>query len=76
MTTNNIKVGDIIEVDKRGRRFYAKVRAVGVDVAPGAALEFQAISHGVSYRTCTSREVVGHYRASKATRVNKGLVAA
>lgn len=66
MTLGNIKAGDIVHVDKKGRRFYAKVTDTKMPV--GAALIKQARFIQImpccneSYRTATAREIVGHYR--------------
>ena len=68
MTLSTIRPGDIIEVDKKGRKFHALVSHVD-----SGAVDFRPLGAGISYRSATAREVVGHWRASKSTRVAKGL---
>jgi hypothetical protein len=48
--------GDIVEVDRNGRRFYALVTAP----APGG-LTLAPTDRRVNYHSCRSREVVGHW---------------
>lgn len=60
MSISNVKTGDIIEVEKKGRKFYAMVTGL----AP-RMVSFDPIEKNVSYRNCTSNEVVGHWRRSK-----------
>lgn len=65
MPLKGIHVGDIIEVDKKGRRFHAMVRDRSSD---GKGLTFMPLCPNVSYRTCTAHEVVEHWRRRR-TRV-------
>jgi hypothetical protein len=51
-----IQTGDIVEVDRDGRRFYAIVTAP----APGG-LAVQPTDRRINYYTCRSREVIGHW---------------
>jgi hypothetical protein len=51
-----IQTGDIVEVDRGGRRFHAVVTAP----APGG-LALSPLDRRVSYYSCRSREVVGHW---------------
>lgn len=63
MILANVKAGDIVEVDKKGRRFYALVEGKGareLDVTPLCA--------GSTYRHAKALEVVGHWRRSRAGR--------
>jgi hypothetical protein len=62
-----IRPGDIVEVDKRGDTFYATAGRVG-----NGEVRFVPHSRRVTYQSATAREVVGHWRASKETRVAKG----
>ena len=48
--------GDIVEVDRLGRRFHAVVAGN----APGG-LSIQPLDRKVTYRSCRAREVVGHW---------------
>jgi hypothetical protein len=56
MRLEGIHTGDIVEVDRKGRRFYALVTAS----APGG-LAIQPTDRRVNHYTCRSREVVGHW---------------
>jgi hypothetical protein len=56
MRLEGIQTGDIVEVDRGGRRFHALVTAP----APGG-LTLAPFDRRVSYYSCRSREVVGHW---------------
>jgi hypothetical protein len=56
MRLEGIQVGDVVEVDRLGRRFLAIV----LGAAPGG-LQLQPADRRVTYRTCRSREVVAHW---------------
>ena len=56
MRLEGIQTGDIVEVDRGGRRFHALVTAP----APGG-LALAPVDRRISYRSCRSREVVGHW---------------
>jgi len=56
MRLEGIERGDIVEVDRKGRRFHALVTGT---VAGG--LSIQPLERRVSYYSCRSREVVGHW---------------
>jgi len=56
MRLEGIQSGDIVEVDRNGRRFYAVVTAS----APGG-LTLQPTDRRINYYSCRSREVVGHW---------------
>lgn len=60
----SVHPGDIVEIDKRGRRFYALVRTK----APGT-LNILPLDKRFTYYTAAANEVVGIWRADKATRV-------
>jgi hypothetical protein len=51
-----IEAGDIVEVDRLGRRFHAIVSGN----APGG-LAIQPLDRRVTYRSCRAREVVAHW---------------
>lgn len=61
MNISPIRPGDIVLCDVRGHRFHAEVK----DRKPGA-LDIKPISPGANYCTAKSRQVVAHYRKSKA----------
>ena len=56
MRLEGIETGDIVEVDRLGRRFHAIVSG---NTAGGLAL--QPLDRKVTYRTCRAREVVAHW---------------
>lgn len=64
MTLNTVRVGDIVLCDVRGSRFYAEVTDKGK-----GNLAIQPISKGVGFYSVTSRQVIGLWRKSKASRV-------
>lgn len=53
-----IEPGDIVEVDKKGRRFFALV--IGIEGTGDVRIE--PVCRGVSWRTATSRELVRHWK--------------
>lgn len=63
MTASSITAGDMVEVDKKGRRFFALVTA-----RDGTQLSIRPVDTRISYRQATSREVVGIWHANKQTR--------
>jgi len=56
MRLEGIQVGDVVEVDRGGRRFHALV----LWPAPGG-LALAPLDRRISYRSCRSREVVAHW---------------
>ncbi len=56
MRLEGIQTGDIVEVDLRGRRFFAIVTAP----APGG-LAVAPIDRRINHYSCRSREVIGHW---------------
>jgi hypothetical protein len=56
MRLEGIQAGDIVEVDRLGRRFHALVSA---NAAPG--LGIQPLDRRITYRSCRAHEVVGHW---------------
>ena len=56
MRLEGIQAGDIVEVDRGGRRFHAVVTGL----APGG-LSLAPTDRRVTYFSCRSREVVGHW---------------
>lgn len=61
MTLTSVKLGDIVEVDKKGRRFYAFVND-----RTDTGLAIKPIDRRITYRECTAREVIDHWRHSRA----------
>jgi hypothetical protein len=56
MRLEGIRTGDIVEVDRLGRRLHALVTG---NVADGLAV--QPLERRVTYRSCRAHEVVGHW---------------
>ena len=56
MRLEGIQDGDIVEVDRLGRRFLAFVAGS----APGG-LSLQPVDRRISYRSCRAREVLRHW---------------
>jgi hypothetical protein len=62
-TSKGLAPGDIVEVDKKGRRFHALVERLEQHDSGGRfELELRPLARGVSYRRATVREVVGVWR--------------
>lgn len=51
-----IHTGDIVEVDRKGRRFHALVTGTAT-----GGLSLQPTDRRVNYYSCRSREVIGHW---------------
>jgi hypothetical protein len=71
LTSKGIAAGDVVEIDKKGRRFHALVKALEQDAKGYFHLELQPFDRRVSYRQATVREVVTVWR-----RVRTGPAAA
>lgn len=67
MRLEGIQAGDIVEVDRLGRRFHA---LVGGSVDGG--LSIQPLDRRVSYRTCRPHEVRAHWAKRGRPRVTIG----
>jgi hypothetical protein len=66
-TSKSIGVGDIVLVDKKGRRFHALVTELEQTDTGRFELGVRPLDSRISYRTATVREVIGVWR--KARRV-------
>jgi hypothetical protein len=51
-----IRAGDIVEVDRRGRRFHALVSESG-----SGGLEIEPLDRRITYRSCRAHEVIAHW---------------
>ena len=60
MTLGGVNPGDIVLVDRKGRRFYAIVLA-----RRDRELEVEPIDRRVTYRRLKAREVIGIWRKSR-----------
>ena len=58
-----IDSGDLVEISKGGRRFYAKVTTVESGIVC-----FEPLGRGVSYRHASAREVIDHWRHARRRR--------
>jgi hypothetical protein len=56
MRLEGIQIGDIVEIDRLGRRFHALVTGN----APGG-LSVQPLDRRITYRICRARDVAGHW---------------
>ena len=54
--------GDVVKIDHLGRLFFAVVEEV-----EGQELKIAPLDRNTTWRTATAREVIGIWRASKAT---------
>ena len=66
VSSKGIAPGDIVEVDKKGRRFHAIVTSIEQGDSGRFDLEFRPINRGITHRTATVREVVGVWRKRSA----------
>ena len=65
-SSKGVAPGDIVEIDKKGRRFHALVEALEQSASGGRfELALRPLARGVSYRRATVREVVGVWRRVK-----------
>jgi hypothetical protein len=53
---DGIQAGDIVEVDRLGRRFHALVSG-----SPAGGLGIQPLDRRITYRSCRAHEVVAHW---------------
>lgn len=67
MRLAGLSAGDLIEVDRGGRRFFALVTERGP-----AGVELEPLSAGVSYRNATAAQVIGVYRRAAGSRIIRG----
>ncbi len=62
LSSKGIAPGDIVEMDKKGRRFHAVVVAIDQRDSGRFDLEFNPLQRGITHRTGTIREVVTVWR--------------
>jgi len=67
MTLGQIKPGDVVQVDIKGRRFFA---LAGPPVSNGGprAIGIEPLSCRETHRVAKAREIVGHYRKAAGSR--------
>ena len=66
VSSKGIAPGDIVEIDKKGRRFHAIVTSIAQGESGRFDLEFRPINRGITHLTGTVREVVGVWRKRTA----------
>jgi hypothetical protein len=64
-SSKGIAAGDIVEIDKKGRRFHALVTRLDQQESGRFELEFRPLERGITFRTATVREVTGVWRRAK-----------
>ncbi len=62
LSSKGIAPGDVVEVDKKGRRFHAIVVALQQRDSGRFELELRPLDNRISYRVASVREVVGLWR--------------
>ena len=66
VTSKGIAAGDIVEVDKKGRRFHALVTELAQLESGRFELNVRPLDSRISWRTASVREVVGVWRKARA----------
>jgi hypothetical protein len=64
-TSKGIGAGDIVLVDKKGRRFHALVTELEQSGSGRFELALRPLDSRISYRTATVREVIAVWRKAK-----------
>ncbi len=64
-TSKGIAPGDIVEIDKKGRRFHALVTKLDQQDSGRFELEFRALERGITFRTASVREVNAVWRRAR-----------
>jgi len=64
-TSKGIGAGDIVEIDKRGRRFHALVLELDQLDSGRFELQVRPLDSRISWRTCSVREVVEVWRRAR-----------
>lgn len=67
LTSKSIAPGDIVEIDRKGRRFHALVTAIEQRESGRFDLEVRPLDRRSTWRTATVREVVGVWRKSRTS---------
>ena len=65
VTSKGIGKGDIVEVDRKGRRFHAFVTGIEQRETGRFELALRPLDSRISYRRATVREVVTVYRRAR-----------
>jgi hypothetical protein len=62
VTSKRIGAGDIVEIDRKGRRFHAVVEELAQQESGRFELTVRPLDRRVTYRSASVREVVGVWR--------------
>ena len=65
LTSKGIGRGDIVEVDRKGRRFHAVVTGIAQRESGRFDLELRPLDSRISYRRATVRDVLTVYRRAR-----------
>jgi hypothetical protein len=65
LTSKGIANGDIVEVDRKGRRFHALVTAIEQRDSGRFELAIHPLDSRISYRRATVRDVITVYRRAR-----------
>lgn len=66
LTSKGIAVGDIVEIDRKGRRFHALVEAIEQRESGRFDLGVRPLDGRSTWRSATVREIVAVWRRAKA----------
>jgi hypothetical protein len=69
VTSKGIAVGDIVEIDRKGRRFHALVEAIEQRPSGRFDLSVRPLDARSTWRNATVRDVVGVWRRAKGSAV-------
>jgi hypothetical protein len=72
LTSKGIAPGDIVEVDRKGRRFHALVEAVDQRESGRFDLALRPLDGRSTWRSATVREVVGVWRRARGAGAMRG----
>jgi hypothetical protein len=72
LTSKGIAPGDIVEVDRKGRRFHALVEAVEQRESGRFDLSLRPLDARSTWRSATVREVVGVWRRARGAGAVRG----
>ena len=64
-TSKGIAPGDIVQVDKKGRRFHAIVESLDQADSGRFELDVRPIERGITWRTASVREITAVWRKSR-----------
>jgi hypothetical protein len=65
LTSKGIAKGDIVEVDRKGRRFHALVTGIEQRESGRFELALRPLDSRISYRRATVRDVITVYRRAR-----------